>query len=38
MLKKLMISAAVSALMISGALAQANPPPPAAKADAATAG
>ena len=35
MLKKLMISAAVSALMISGALAQANPPPPAAKADAA---
>jgi hypothetical protein len=35
MLKKLMISAAVSALMVSGALAQANPPPPAAKADAA---
>ena len=34
MLKKLMISAAVSALMISGALAQANPPP-AAKTDAA---
>jgi sporulation protein YlmC with PRC-barrel domain len=40
MLKKLMISAAVSALMVSGALAQANPPadPPKAaapKADAA---
>ena len=37
MLKKLMISAAVSALMVSGAMAQANPPanPPAAKADAA---
>ena len=33
MLKKLMISAAVSALMVSGAMAQANPP--AAKADAA---
>jgi len=37
MLKKLMISAAVSALMVSGALAQATPPatpanPPAAKA------
>jgi hypothetical protein len=37
MLKTLMMSAAVSALMISGALAQANPPlnPPAAKNDAA---
>ena len=37
MLKTLMMSAAVSALMISGALAQANPPanPPPAKADAA---
>jgi hypothetical protein len=39
MLKKLMISAAVSALMVSGAMAQANPAaqanPPAAKADAA---
>jgi len=37
MLKNLMMSAAVSALMISGALAQANPPlnPPAAKNDAA---
>ncbi len=37
MLKTLMMSAAVSALMISGALAQANPPanPPAAKTDAA---
>jgi hypothetical protein len=37
MLKKLMISAAVSALMVSGAMAQASPPanPPAAKADAA---
>src|SRR5947199_9116449 len=34
MLKKLMISAAVSALMVSGAMAQANPPP-AAKAEAA---
>jgi hypothetical protein len=33
MLKKLMISAAVSALMVSGAMAQANPP--ATKADAA---
>src|SRR5882724_3805366 len=33
MLKKLMISAAVSALMVSGAMAQASPP--AAKADAA---
>jgi len=33
MLKKLMISAAVSTLMVSGAMAQANPP--AAKADAA---
>src|SRR5258708_11131930 len=33
MLKKLMIAAAVSALMVSGARAQANPP--AAKADAA---
>jgi hypothetical protein len=36
MLKNLMLSAAVSALMISGALAQANPPAsPPAKADAA---
>jgi sporulation protein YlmC with PRC-barrel domain len=37
MLKKLMISAAVSALMVSGAMAQANPPanPPTAKTDAA---
>ncbi len=37
MIKTLMMSAAVSALMISGALAQANPPanPPAAKSDAA---
>src|SRR5712692_658064 len=37
MLKTLMISAAVSALMISGAMAQASPPanPPAAKSDAA---
>jgi sporulation protein YlmC with PRC-barrel domain len=37
MLKTLMMSAAVSALMISGALAQANPPanPSAAKSDAA---
>jgi hypothetical protein len=38
MLKSLMISAALSALMISGALAQANPPaasPPEAKVDAA---
>ena len=36
MLKKLMISAAVSALMVSGAMAQASPPAsPAAKADAA---
>jgi sporulation protein YlmC with PRC-barrel domain len=37
MLKTLMMSAAVSALMISGALAQANPPanPPAARHDAA---
>src|SRR3954453_20995229 len=37
MLKTLMMSAAVSALMISGAVAQANPPlnPPAAKNDAA---
>jgi sporulation protein YlmC with PRC-barrel domain len=37
MLKTLMLSAAVSALMVSGALAQANPPanPPPAKADAA---
>jgi sporulation protein YlmC with PRC-barrel domain len=37
MLKSLMISAALSALMISGALAQANPPaasPPEAKVDA----
>lgn len=35
MLKKLMISAAVSALMLSGAMAQANPPaPPPAKSDA----
>ena len=33
MLKKLMISAAISALMVSGAMAQASPP--AAKADAA---
>ncbi len=33
MLKKLMISAAVSALTVSGALAQANPPmnPPSAE-------
>jgi PRC-barrel domain len=37
MMKTLMMSAAVSALMISGALAQANPPvnPPAAKSDSA---
>jgi hypothetical protein len=37
MLKTLMMSAAVSALMVSGALAQANPPvnPPVAKTDAA---
>ena len=37
MLKKLMISAAISALMVSGAMAQANPPanPPTAKTDAA---
>jgi len=37
MLKTLMMSAAVSALMISGALAQANPPAssPAAKSEAA---
>ena len=38
MLKTLMMSAALSALMISGALAQASPPaasPPEAKADAA---
>jgi sporulation protein YlmC with PRC-barrel domain len=37
MLKKLMISAAISALMVSGAMAQASPPasPPAAKTDAA---
>jgi sporulation protein YlmC with PRC-barrel domain len=40
MLKTLMMSAAVSTLMVSGALAQANPstapsPPPAAKVDAA---
>jgi hypothetical protein len=37
MVKTLMMSAAVSALMISGALAQANPPaiPPAAKSDSA---
>jgi hypothetical protein len=37
MLKTLMISAAVSALMISGAMAQASPPanPPAARSDAA---
>ena len=37
MLKKLMISAAVSALMVSGAMAQANPPanPPPAKSEAA---
>jgi sporulation protein YlmC with PRC-barrel domain len=37
MVKTLMMSAAVSALMISGALAQANPPanPPTAKSDAA---
>lgn len=37
MLKKLMISAAVSALMVSGAMAQATPPasPPPAKTDAA---
>ena len=39
MLKQLMISAAVSALMVSGAMAQATPPssPPAAKSDAAPA-
>ena len=39
MLKTLMISAAVSALMVSGAMAQATPPPspPAAKSDAAPA-
>src|SRR5262249_45259199 len=39
MLKTLMISAAISALMVSGALAQADmsPKPPAAKNDAATA-
>ncbi len=39
MLKKLMLSAAVSALMVSGAMAQATPPPspPAAKSDAAPA-
>jgi len=37
MLKKLMISAAISALMVLGAMAQASPPasPPAAKTDAA---
>src|SRR3979490_2332639 len=37
MLTKLMISAAISALMVSGAMAQANPPanPPTAKTDAA---
>src|SRR3977135_1106410 len=37
MLKKLMISAAISALMVSGAMPQANPPanPPTAKTDAA---
>src|SRR6195256_5675898 len=37
MLKKLMISAAISALLVSGAMAQANPPanPPTAKTDAA---
>jgi sporulation protein YlmC with PRC-barrel domain len=37
MLKKLMISVAISALMVSGAMAQANPPanPPTAKTDAA---
>jgi hypothetical protein len=34
MLKKLMISAAVSALMVSGAMAQANPPADPPKADA----
>jgi PRC-barrel domain protein len=39
MLKRLMICAAVSALMVSGAMAQASPPasPPATKADAAPA-
>ena len=34
MLKQLMISAAVSALMVSGALAQASPPAQMPKADA----
>src|SRR5262245_5030968 len=37
MLKQLMVSAALSALMVSGAMAQASPPAsPPAKADAAT--